>query len=93
LTGRGAKGVINMKITSKIGKVVEILPVKESTELMVITCNGQIIRLEADQIRETGRSAQGVRVVRMADDDKVAAASLVPEAEIEDEKEPELPLQ
>lgn len=93
LTGRGCKGVINMKITPKIGKVVEVLPVKESTDLMIITRNGQIIRLEADHIRETGRSAQGVRVVKMEEGDKVAAACLVPESEIEDEKEPELPLQ
>jgi DNA gyrase subunit A len=93
LTARGAKGVINMKITSKIGKVVEVLPVKENTDLMVITCNGQIIRLEADQIRETGRSAQGVRVVKMADDDKVAAACIVPEADGEEDKGMDLPLQ
>jgi len=92
LTGRGAKGVINMKITPKIGKVVEVLPIKENADIMVITCNGQIIRVDSDQIRKTGRSAQGVRVVKMADDDKVAAACLVPETEEED-KEPELPLQ
>jgi DNA gyrase subunit A len=92
LTGRGAKGVINMKITPKIGKVVEVLPIKENADIMVITCNGQIIRVDSDQIRETGRSAQGVRVVKMAEDDKVAAACIVPETEEED-KEPELPLQ
>ena len=93
LTARGAKGVINMKITSKIGKVVEVLPVKENTDLMVITRNGQIIRLEADKIRETGRSAQGVRVVKMAEDDKVAAACIVPEADGEEDKGMDLPLQ
>jgi DNA gyrase subunit A len=92
LTGRGAKGVINMKITPKIGKVVEVLPIKENADIMVITCNGQIIRVDSDQIRKTGRSAQGVRVVKMAEDDKVAAACLVPETE-EDDKAPELPLQ
>jgi DNA gyrase subunit A len=93
LTGRGAKGVINMKITSKIGKVVEVLPIKETTDLMVITRNGQIIRLDSDQIRETGRSAQGVRVVKMADDDKVAAACIVPEAVGDDDKDLDLPVQ
>jgi DNA gyrase subunit A len=82
-----------MKITSKIGKVVEVLPIKETTDLMVITCNGQIIRLDSDQIRETGRSAQGVRVVKMADDDKVAAACIVPEAVEDDDKDLELPVQ
>jgi len=93
LTGRGAKGVINMKITSKIGKVVEVLPVRENTDLMVITCNGQIIRLDSDTIRETGRSAQGVRVVKMADGDKVAAACIVPDAVEDDDKDLELPVQ
>ncbi|MGA8596690.1 MAG: DNA gyrase subunit A [Bryobacteraceae bacterium] len=93
LTARGAKGVINMKITPKIGKVVEVLPIKENTDLMVITCNGQIIRVDSDHIRETGRSAQGVRIVKMAEDDKVAAACIVPEAAEEEEKGPELPLQ
>jgi DNA gyrase subunit A len=93
LTARGAKGVINMKITPKIGKVVEVLPIKENTDLMVITCNGQIIRVDSDHIRETGRSAQGVRIVKMADDDKVAAACIVPETVEDEEKGPELPLQ
>ncbi len=93
LTARGAKGVINMKITPKIGKVVEVLPIKENTDLMVITCNGQIIRVDSDHIRETGRSAQGVRIVKMAEDDKVAAACIVPEAVEDEEKGPELPLQ
>lgn len=93
LTGRGAKGVINMKITAKIGKVVEVLPVKENTDLMVITRNGQIIRLDSDTIRETGRSAQGVRVVKMADDDKVAAACIVPDAVEDEDRGPELPVQ
>src|SRR6185312_5923599 len=51
LTGRGCKGVINMKVTNKIGKVVEVLPVSESTDLMVITRNGQIIRVDSDTIR------------------------------------------
>jgi DNA gyrase subunit A len=93
LTARGAKGVINMKITPKIGKVVEVLPVKENTDLMVITCNGQIIRVDSDHIRATGRSAQGVCIVKMAEDDKVAAACIVPDAVEDEDKMPELPLQ
>jgi DNA gyrase subunit A len=91
LTARGCKGVINMKITPKVGKVVEVLPVKENTDLMIITRNGQIIRLDADKIRETGRSAQGVRVVKIEEGDHVAAACIVPEAD--EEKNGELPLQ
>jgi DNA gyrase subunit A len=93
LTGRGCKGVINMKVTNKIGKVVEVLPVNESTDLMVITRNGQIIRVDSDTIRETGRSAQGVRVVKMEEGDQVAAACIVPDTEDEIEKTGDLPLQ
>jgi DNA gyrase subunit A len=81
LTRRGGKGVINMKTTGKTGKVVAILSVKEESDVMIVTKDGKIIRIESSQIRETGRSAQGVRVVRMEEGDRVAAASVIPEAE------------
>ncbi len=77
LTARGGKGVINMKITPKIGKVVAILSVKEDTDLMIITRDGKIIRLESGEIRQAGRSTQGVRLVRMEEGDQVAAASVI----------------
>ncbi len=80
LTHRGGKGVINMKTTTKTGKVVAILSVKEDSDLMIVTKDGKIIRIESSEIRETGRSAQGVRVVRMEEGDRVAAASVIPEA-------------
>jgi len=79
LTARGGKGVINMKVTPKIGKVVAILSVKEDTDLMIITKDGKIIRLESGLIRQAGRSTQGVRLVRMDDGDQVAAASVIPD--------------
>src|ERR1700684_2768638 len=84
LTARGGKGVINMKVTPKIGKVVAILSVKEDTDLMIITKDGKIIRLESGEIRQAGRSTQGVRLVRMEDSDIVAAASVIPDAETVD---------
>ena len=79
LTGRGGKGVINMKVTPRIGKVVAILSVKEDTDLMIITRDGKIIRLESGEIRQAGRSTQGVRLVRMEEGDQVAAASVIPD--------------
>ena len=79
LTARGRKGVINMKTTAKVGKVVAILGVAENTDLMIITKDGKIIRLESSEIRQAGRSTQGVRLVRLEDGDQVAAASLIPE--------------
>jgi DNA gyrase subunit A len=79
LTHRNGKGVINMKTTSKIGNVLTVLSVKEDSELMIVTKNGQMIRIDSAEIRQAGRSTSGVRLVRMEDDDRVAAASLVPE--------------
>jgi len=81
LQTRGGKGVINMKTTKKTGSVVAVLAVKEDKDLMIITRDGQIIRIEAAQIRQAGRSTQGVRLVRMAEGDAVAAASVIPDAE------------
>jgi DNA gyrase subunit A len=78
LTARGGKGVINMKLAPRIGKVVGILSVKEDTDLMIITRDGKIIRLESGEIRQAGRSTQGVRLVRMEEGDQVAAASVIP---------------
>jgi DNA gyrase subunit A len=80
LTGRGRKGVINIKTTPKVGKVVASLAVKEDSDLMIITKEGKIIRLEAGEIRQAGRSTQGVRLVRMEEGDQVAAASVIPES-------------
>ena len=99
LQSRGGKGVINMKTSTRNGKVVGILSVREDTDLMIVTKNGKIIRLESAEIRQAGRSTQGVRLVRMEDDDQVAAASVIPEAAENGEGkngengQPELPLQ
>jgi DNA gyrase subunit A len=93
LTARGGKGVINMKLTPRIGKVVAILSVKEDTDLMIITRDGKIIRLESGEIRQAGRSTQGVRLVRMEEGDQVAAASVIPEEAEPGAGQNDLPLQ
>jgi DNA gyrase subunit A len=81
LTARGRKGVINMKTTPRVGKVVGILSVKDDSELMIITKQGQIIRIDSSEIRQAGRSTQGVRLVNVEPGDQVAAASLIPDTE------------
>jgi DNA gyrase subunit A len=81
LTARGGKGVINMKITGRTGKVVSILSVKEDSEIIIVSQNGKIIRIESSTIRQAGRSTQGVRLVTLEEGDKVAAASVIPETE------------
>src|SRR5881394_1301969 len=77
LQSRGGKGVINMKTTEKTGKVVAVFPVEEDSEIMIITQQAKLIRLEADKIRKTGRSAQGVRLIKVDADDMVTSASLI----------------
>jgi len=86
LQSRGGKGVINMKTTEKTGKVVAVFPVDAESEIMIITQQAKLIRLEADAIRKTGRSAQGVRLIKTDEGDMVTSASLV-EAAAEEEGE------
>jgi DNA gyrase subunit A len=94
LTARGRKGVINMKTTNKTGKVVAALSVREDSDVMIITKDGKIIRIESADIRQVGRSTQGVRVVRMEEGDQVAAPCVIPYAEVNgDDNQEELPLQ
>jgi DNA gyrase subunit A len=96
LTARGRKGVINMKTTPRVGKVVGILSVKEDSELMIITKQGQIIRIDSGQIRQTGRSTSGVRLVNVEAGDQVAAASLIPDTVVPEtaaDGQEDLPLQ
>jgi len=88
LQSRGGKGVINMKTTEKTGKVVAVFPVEDDSEIMIITQQAKLIRIEANQIRKTGRSAQGVRLIKTDAGDKVTSASLVEAAEEEIEETP-----
>ncbi|HEX8174027.1 MAG TPA: DNA gyrase subunit A [Pyrinomonadaceae bacterium] len=81
---RGGKGVINMKTNDKTGKVVAVFPVDDESEIMIITQQGKLIRIEADSIRKTGRSASGVRLIKTDGGDRVTSASLV-EPSAEDE--------
>jgi DNA gyrase subunit A len=75
--GRGGKGVINMKTTEKTGKVVAVISVTDESKLLVITERGRVIRIGSDGIRQTGRSAQGVRIIDTGDGDRVASVSLI----------------
>ena len=81
LQGRGGSGVINVKTTERNGRVVGISQVTEKSEVMLISQYGKIIRIESKFIRESGRSAQGVRLLQMEVGDRVAAAVVIPEDE------------
>jgi DNA gyrase subunit A len=77
LQSRAGKGVINVKTVERNGKVVGVLSVTEDSEVMIISAQGKITRLDSSEIRESGRSAQGVRLIALEGDDAVAAACLV----------------
>ncbi len=79
LIARGGKGVINLKTAERNGKVVAALNVEEDSQVMLITAQGKIIRTDASQIREAGRLTQGVRLIDLDSDDRVAAASVIEE--------------
>ena len=79
ITSRGGKGVINLKSTDRNGPVVAALQVTEESDVMIITEYGKVIRVHANEIREAGRSTQGVRLLRLEDDDKIAAAASIRE--------------
>lgn len=82
LTRRGGKGVINIKVTDKNGEAVSLKAVTDRDELMVITQNGMFLRCAVKDIRETGRSAQGVRLIKLEAKDRVSTvASVIAEEE------------
>jgi len=68
---RGGKGVYTVRITDKTGYLIGIRVVKEGDEIIIISNTGKIIRLETSQARITGRSAQGVRMIKLGSDEKI----------------------
>ncbi|CAF0695915.1 DNA gyrase subunit A [Candidatus Methylacidithermus pantelleriae] len=85
---RGGKGIITMRRTENTGEVVGALSVCEEDEIMLITQNGLLVRIRVQEIPVVGRNTQGVRLIRLAEGDRlVALARVYPE----DDREPELP--
>jgi DNA gyrase subunit A len=82
LQTRGGKGVRNMNVTPRIGRVNTIQLVDDTSELMVISQFGKIIRIDTKTIRAAGRATQGVRLLNLEPEDKVAAAVIIPPEEI-----------
>ena len=83
LQSRGGKGIITMKTGDKTGDVVGALTVRDSDELMLITTKGQMVRTRVAEIRETGRNAQGVKLIDLKDGEKLQAIAPV----VSDEEE------
>jgi len=77
LQSRGGKGIITMKANEKTGAVVGALTVQDGDEVMLITAGGQLVRTYVKDIRETGRNAQGVRLINLAEGDQLQAIAPV----------------
>jgi DNA gyrase subunit A len=87
LQSRGGKGVINVKTTARNGKVSSIQLVDDTSELVVISQYGKIIRIDTKTVRAAGRSTQGVKLLYLEGEDKVAAAVVIPPEEAKAEPE------
>jgi len=84
LTNRGGKGVRNMNVTERTGTVIAIKAVKDEEDLMITNRSGIIIRMPVSDIPVLGRATQGVRVIRLDDDDSIADVAVVPHTEEEE---------
>jgi DNA gyrase subunit A len=83
LQGRGGSGVINIDASERNGEVVGMKTVCDTDEIILITEKGILIRTKVSEIRETGRNAQGVKLIRLDEGDKlVAMAKVEPEDEV-----------
>jgi DNA gyrase subunit A len=82
LQSRGGKGVKNLSVTDRVGPVNTIQLVDDTSELMVISQFGKIIRIDTKTVRSAGRATQGVRLLSLEPDDKVAAAVIIPPEEL-----------
>ena len=87
MTHRGSKGVKALNVTEKNGNIVSFKIVDGDEDLMIITTTGIIIRLNLEQISNTGRVAQGVKLINLKDDQKISTISIVSKNEIEEETE------
>ncbi len=82
LQARGGKGVKNLAVTERVGRVNSIQLVDDTSELMVISQFGKIIRIDTKTVRSAGRATQGVRLLSLEPEDKVAAAVIIPPEEV-----------
>ncbi len=88
ITHRGGKGVITVKTSDKIGKMIALMEVNDNDELVIISTKGMVIRQSMKDIRVMGRATQGVRVIRLKDGDSIAdIAKVVPEEENGEDEE------
>jgi DNA gyrase subunit A len=86
---RGGYGTTLVRLTDKNGLVAAIRHVREDDEILIVTEQGMLIRMNVSEIRRTGRATQGVRVIRLDDDDRVVSVAGAEPIDDEDEAEAE----
>lgn len=84
ITNRGGKGVKTINITEKTGSLIAIVDVTEKDDMMITCRSGITIRMAVGDIREAGRATQGVRLIRLDDNDEIAAVARLDEQEEEE---------
>lgn len=87
ITNRGGKGVKTMNITEKTGLLVAIKVIRDEDDLMITNRSGILIRIAASSLRVMGRATQGVRVIRLDEDDSIADVAVVEHEEDAEEAE------
>jgi DNA gyrase subunit A len=75
---RGGKGLRDIKTTKRNGPVIDVLSVSEMDEVLMVTAGGKIQRIRAREVREVGRNTQGVRIIRLDEDDKLVSVARIP---------------
>jgi DNA gyrase subunit A len=83
--GRAGKGLINVKVTEKTGKVIGIVPVQDADELMLISTSGTMLRMKISDIKTIGRNTQGVRLIKLEESESVGAVARVAAKEEDEE--------
>jgi DNA gyrase subunit A len=86
ITNRGGKGVKTINVTEKTGNLIALKNVTDDEDLMVINKSGVAIRIGVDTLREMGRATQGVKIIRLKDDDSIASVAKVSRFETEEEE-------
>jgi DNA gyrase subunit A len=87
ITKRGGKGVITMNITEKTGRLVAIKEVTDTDDLILVNRSGMVIRMSVQNMRVMGRATQGVRLIRLQEEDRVASVAKVERVEGEEIEE------
>jgi DNA gyrase subunit A len=91
IQNRGGKGIILIDASERNGPVVDVKLVNDKDELMLITDRGQMLRTRVGEIRETGRNAQGVKIMSVEDGERVVGVERLAESGDDADGEPELP--